>query len=156
MKNFLCGICLLSLLARDRKSTRLNSSHLVISYAVCCLKKTPTQQIYYLPFDLGHNDAIERLGAVVGKCRVVHLVEQVGGSEGVGRRDNIGVGAQMSFQVAGLQIELDDGRNWLRWENRAVNPIGCQAVSMGAVVEHRCAREGWRIGGGGVAIKQRH
>src|SRR5256885_12630994 len=26
-------------LARDRKSTRLNSSHLVISYAVFCLKK---------------------------------------------------------------------------------------------------------------------
>src|SRR5256885_8635506 len=29
----------LSQLARDRKSTRLNSSHLVISYAVFCLKK---------------------------------------------------------------------------------------------------------------------
>src|SRR2546426_4040827 len=28
-----------SLRARDRKSTRLNSSHLVISYAVFCLKK---------------------------------------------------------------------------------------------------------------------
>src|SRR5256885_8786791 len=27
------------LLRRDRKSTRLNSSHLVISYAVFCLKK---------------------------------------------------------------------------------------------------------------------
>src|SRR2546426_6718660 len=27
------------LLERDRKSTRLNSSHLVISYAVFCLKK---------------------------------------------------------------------------------------------------------------------
>src|SRR5256885_2521586 len=27
------------LIARDRKSTRLNSSHLVISYAVFCLKK---------------------------------------------------------------------------------------------------------------------
>src|SRR5256885_16337456 len=27
----------------DRKSTRLNSSHLVISYAVFCLKKTNTQ-----------------------------------------------------------------------------------------------------------------
>src|SRR5256885_12193406 len=27
---------------RDRKSTRLNSSHLVISYAVFCLKKIPT------------------------------------------------------------------------------------------------------------------
>src|SRR5256885_14960795 len=32
--------CLESL--RDRKSTRLNSSHLVISYAVFCLKKTKT------------------------------------------------------------------------------------------------------------------
>src|SRR5256885_9285188 len=33
---------------RDRKSTRLNSSHLVISYAVFCLKKkndTPTPQV---------------------------------------------------------------------------------------------------------------
>src|SRR5260221_3735916 len=28
--------------ARDRKSTRLNSSHTVISYAVFCLKKTKT------------------------------------------------------------------------------------------------------------------
>src|ERR1039457_2441544 len=28
----------------DRKSTRLNSSHLVISYAVFCLKKKQTQQ----------------------------------------------------------------------------------------------------------------
>src|SRR5688500_19920742 len=30
--------------ARDRKSTRLNSSHLVISYAVFCLKKKKTKQ----------------------------------------------------------------------------------------------------------------
>src|SRR5256885_12451164 len=29
----------LAIRARDRKSTRLNSSHLVISYAVFCLKK---------------------------------------------------------------------------------------------------------------------
>src|SRR5256885_344256 len=29
-------------LGADRKSTRLNSSHLVISYAVFCLKKTTT------------------------------------------------------------------------------------------------------------------
>src|SRR2546426_5704373 len=29
-------------LVRDRKSTRLNSSHLVISYAVFCLKKKKT------------------------------------------------------------------------------------------------------------------
>src|SRR2546426_7583240 len=30
--------------ASDRKSTRLNSSHLVISYAVFCLKKKKTKQ----------------------------------------------------------------------------------------------------------------
>src|SRR5256885_8796129 len=30
--------------AQDRKSTRLNSSHLVISYAVFCLKKKKTHQ----------------------------------------------------------------------------------------------------------------
>src|SRR5256885_13135316 len=30
----------------DRKSTRLNSSHLVISYAVFCLKKKKMQQHY--------------------------------------------------------------------------------------------------------------
>src|SRR5690625_5474013 len=29
---------------RDRKSTRLNSSHVAISYAVFCLKKTNTQR----------------------------------------------------------------------------------------------------------------
>src|ERR1039457_4467093 len=34
--NLVCRFCL------DRKSTRLNSSHLVISYAVFCLKKKTT------------------------------------------------------------------------------------------------------------------
>src|SRR5256885_9555646 len=33
------GLQRLSALVSDRKSTRLNSSHLVISYAVFCLKK---------------------------------------------------------------------------------------------------------------------
>src|SRR5256885_3617297 len=33
---------------RDRKSTRLNSSHLVISYAVFCLKKKNTQNQLHL------------------------------------------------------------------------------------------------------------
>src|SRR5256885_14414911 len=31
---------------RDRKSTRLNSSHLVISYAVFCLKKKKKQMLW--------------------------------------------------------------------------------------------------------------
>src|SRR5256885_4856526 len=34
-----CGSNMLATLSVDRKSTRLNSSHLVISYAVFCLKK---------------------------------------------------------------------------------------------------------------------
>src|SRR6266446_7682989 len=34
-------------LALDRKSTRLNSSHLVISYAVFCLKKKKIKKSYF-------------------------------------------------------------------------------------------------------------
>src|SRR5256885_8394417 len=34
-------------LSIDRKSTRLNSSHLVISYAVFCLKKKKENMIYW-------------------------------------------------------------------------------------------------------------
>src|SRR5256885_13280748 len=34
--------------SQDRKSTRLNSSHLVISYAVFCLKKKKTQTNVHL------------------------------------------------------------------------------------------------------------
>src|SRR5256885_10354302 len=33
------GFSLITIITLDRKSTRLNSSHLVISYAVFCLKK---------------------------------------------------------------------------------------------------------------------
>src|SRR3989454_8646216 len=35
---------------RDRKSTRLNSSHLVISYAVFCLKKKKKNEFNCFPF----------------------------------------------------------------------------------------------------------
>src|SRR5215216_7434486 len=33
--------------AQDRKSTRLNSSHQIISYAVFCLKKKKKKNIYF-------------------------------------------------------------------------------------------------------------
>src|SRR5205807_8364936 len=36
----------MSVVVRDRKSTRLNSSHLVISYAVFCLKKKKQRTSY--------------------------------------------------------------------------------------------------------------
>src|SRR5256885_3909272 len=40
-------LTLQALRAGDRKSTRLNSSHLVISYAVFCLKKKNNSDIVY-------------------------------------------------------------------------------------------------------------
>src|SRR5256885_12846999 len=41
---------------RDRKSTRLNSSHLVISYAVFCLKKKTTLSACCRLEQLSHQD----------------------------------------------------------------------------------------------------
>src|SRR2546426_8811328 len=46
-----CRLARLRKFRRDRKSTRLNSSHLVISYAVFCLKKKKTTDAQDL--DLG-------------------------------------------------------------------------------------------------------
>src|SRR3989454_3737073 len=37
---------------KDRKSTRLNSSHLVISYAVFCLKKKKKNYIYIISWQI--------------------------------------------------------------------------------------------------------
>src|SRR2546430_11867910 len=59
----------------DRKSTRLNSSHSQISYAVFCLKKKKTPEVIRMPprqsrcFD-------PRIGTMSAECRnaVVHLV----------------------------------------------------------------------------------
>src|SRR5256885_11937255 len=45
-----CGISTGTGLRSDRKSTRLNSSHLVISYAVFCLKKKKNKSIFLLCF----------------------------------------------------------------------------------------------------------
>src|SRR5256885_7171139 len=42
--------------ARDRKSTRLNSSHLVISYAVFCLKKKKTRSCFLVAVYIISND----------------------------------------------------------------------------------------------------
>src|SRR5256885_8011130 len=51
------GACLVVLHLRrvgDRKSTRLNSSHLVISYAVFCLKKKKKKKIHYILYNTIH------------------------------------------------------------------------------------------------------
>src|SRR3712207_7490002 len=41
-----CGRCRQPILFPDRKSTRLNSSHANISYAVFCLKKKHNRHLY--------------------------------------------------------------------------------------------------------------
>src|SRR5437773_7484353 len=51
-----------SLLARaDRKSTRLNSSHITISYAVFCLKKKKKEKIQ-------HTKCEDRIPKIVNNC----------------------------------------------------------------------------------------
>src|SRR5260221_1596661 len=56
---------------RDRKSTRLNSSHTVISYAVFCLKKKK------------HRLALEAVSAGESKARVGIPMTQVCGVEAI-------------------------------------------------------------------------
>src|SRR3989442_3074943 len=51
--------------ARDRKSTRLNSSHVRISYAVFCLKKKKKKYIVY---------GVERMGNSVGRSECASTV----------------------------------------------------------------------------------
>src|ERR1022692_3232912 len=59
----------------DRKSTRLNSSHLVISYAVFCLKKKkqpshdPDAAIPYDDFDVNALGTMTRRGPARDFCR---------------------------------------------------------------------------------------
>src|SRR3712207_8182537 len=43
----LLPLCMLASVIRDRKSTRLNSSHANISYAVFCLTKKQIQSVQY-------------------------------------------------------------------------------------------------------------
>src|SRR5947207_12607659 len=45
-------------MGQDRKSTRLNSSHTVISYAVFCLKKKKKQQITLISYEIKIYDQI--------------------------------------------------------------------------------------------------
>src|SRR5258708_28709204 len=44
-----CWLAVRPLTPGDRKSTRLNSSHQIISYAVFCLKKKQLQPLFHVP-----------------------------------------------------------------------------------------------------------
>src|ERR1039457_7411214 len=69
-----CGFRRVAELKRpDRKSTRLNSSHLVISYAVFCLKKNNSSTLAgELDNDLGEARAALGGCLIHDLCRVVH------------------------------------------------------------------------------------
>src|SRR5256885_10908754 len=59
---------------RDRKSTRLNSSHLVISYAVFCLKKKKYIQVVLLRPRIADSGSTRRHLAALVEHRTVVLV----------------------------------------------------------------------------------
>src|SRR5688572_32420454 len=54
-------LCLGIAVARDRKSTRLNSSHSQISYAVFCLKKKKNKNINIIYKKINKKDLIAQL-----------------------------------------------------------------------------------------------
>src|SRR5256885_5849069 len=53
---------------QDRKSTRLNSSHLVISYAAFCLKKKKKKQAHYTHMTLPTTLIITSVVTSLGVC----------------------------------------------------------------------------------------
>src|ERR1039457_2599476 len=55
----------INVLSTDRKSTRLNSSHLVISYAVFCLKKKKKQLVIYPPLGTLASASMQRTETAV-------------------------------------------------------------------------------------------
>src|SRR5207253_3307698 len=59
----------------DRKSTRLNSSHVATSYAVFCLKKKNRQEDQLLPAVLAHLRPLRAFGASVDHTLVVPVVQ---------------------------------------------------------------------------------
>src|ERR1022692_4248834 len=64
----------------DRKSTRLNSSHLVISYAVFCLKKKKTRQKATTALHSAHSEQARRPWAVRHHPLLLcHLSDVAGG-----------------------------------------------------------------------------
>src|SRR3989454_3694263 len=57
--------------AGDRKSTRLNSSHLVISYAVFCLKKKKKQNVK----KLNRIEIVTKREITIVRDTVVHITD---------------------------------------------------------------------------------
>src|SRR5258708_27685294 len=53
---------------QDRKSTRLNSSHQIISYAVFCLKKKKTQQHSTQSIDVARKDTFLHTIKTIGRA----------------------------------------------------------------------------------------
>src|SRR5260221_5746107 len=78
-----CSIATASRSRVDRKSTRLNSSHTVISYAVFCLKKKKINEVGEILEAVG--TATQRVGQMFGRFEVDDEYELV--CETVGRSE---------------------------------------------------------------------
>src|SRR5690606_40121752 len=70
MARALQGVGAASLIVTDRKSTRLNSSHVKISYAVFCLKKKKSQGLRVAVVDPGHAGVKAAIGLVADEPQV--------------------------------------------------------------------------------------
>src|SRR5690242_21243919 len=73
-----------SLPGRDRKSTRLNSSHMSISYAVFALKKKSALGSWLLPASERCPSADRLSGGVVPRWRQLHYLHRHRHPEGTG------------------------------------------------------------------------
>src|SRR5205807_4972130 len=73
-RNFDCGFSHV-LFIEDRKSTRLNSSHLVISYAVSCLKK----DTHLSPLPARFTPALDLEYAIAADCYQHYLIARPDG-----------------------------------------------------------------------------
>src|SRR5258708_22169237 len=56
----------------DRKSTRLNSSHQIISYAVFCLKKKKTDSSVELECELRFGTQLRNIAPIVNPARLLN------------------------------------------------------------------------------------
>src|SRR2546430_11340695 len=64
--------------AGDRKSTRLNSSHSQISYAVFCLKKKKKIAVSRLSRNIAIRKAVERIQLCRSNCQLSMLHDAIG------------------------------------------------------------------------------
>src|SRR5688572_2572887 len=122
--------------ARDRKSTRLNSSHSQISYAVFCLKAPPTTEIY--PLSL--HDALPICGTLIVVGDSVHnFVDGVLIAAAFLQSTELGVVAAVAIIAHEIPQEVGDflillHSGYSRARALAMNLLSSAATVIGGVI----------------------